>query len=655
MADFIEVTRSELQAAPYSRVGIVFVTFPNSQEYSGTFALVGRNDILTATHVVFNPELGGLATKLEFYLGADFNKITGEFETIGYEFTVIPNLNNVTYFKEAFNDSNNTMINSSESQYDVALVGTNFEVGDINGWLNINPFYTPDNSLASSIGYPQKTSGMMVKAHKVLEEKFYWGGWTHVFKNNDEDVLRPGSSGGPLIHNNYVVGVASGGTSSSATWADLSVTYFQLVNAMMANDSLLPAGSAERLVFDFSWVSDTSILGSNADEIFVQKSNDINLPKVINGSGGNDTITGGNGYDSLLGGSGEDRLYGNGGFDSLDGGAGNDILDGGLGNDSLDGGEGDDSLDGGAGTDTVYYNSSWSNYTISGTSSSDSVIDKTGINGADILFNIEKLRFTDKTFTVIKKSGNATTYLNTIDPMTSGGRTKEGYYNGKLTGTGEADVINGGAYASADTITGGAGNDIIDGGAGNDDMAGNTGDDTYYVDSSKDKVTEKTNEGTDTVITTVPYTLANNVENLTLAGVLSINATGNTANNIMTGNSGANLINGGLGNDTLTGGLGNDTFVFNTKLGTTNIDTITDFASGDKIALAGSIFSKLRGDKDLSDNFNAAASDNNDYLIYDRANGKLYYDADGNGKAAAVQFVTLTGSPNLEFSDFIIV
>lgn len=63
MADFIEVTRSELQTAPYSRVGMVNVTFPNSKQYTGTFSLVGRNDILTATHVVFSPNDGGLATK----------------------------------------------------------------------------------------------------------------------------------------------------------------------------------------------------------------------------------------------------------------------------------------------------------------------------------------------------------------------------------------------------------------------------------------------------------------------------------------------------------------------------------------------------------------------------------------------------------------
>jgi Ca2+-binding RTX toxin-like protein len=49
-----------------------------------------------------------------------------------------------------------------------------------------------------------------------------------------------------------------------------------------------------------------------------------------------------------------------------------------------------------------------------------------------------------------------------------------------------------------------------------------------------------------------------NTENLILAGLANINATGNAGANVMTGNSGANVLNGGLGNDTLNGGAGND-------------------------------------------------------------------------------------------------
>jgi trimeric autotransporter adhesin len=102
---------------------------------------------------------------------------------------------------------------------------------------------------------------------------------------------------------------------------------------------------------------------------------------------------------------------------------------------------------------------------------------------------------------------------------------------------------------------------VLDGGAGNDTMVGGAGNDTYVVDSSTDVVTEGTNAGTDTVLSSITYTLGTNLENLTLTGIGNINGTGNTANNTLTGNAGNNTLDGGTGNDTLNGGLGNDTLI----------------------------------------------------------------------------------------------
>ena len=130
------------------------------------------------------------------------------------------------------------------------------------------------------------------------------------------------------------------------------------------------------------------------------------------------------------------------------------------------------------------------------------------------------------------------------------------------------------------------------------------------------------------------------------------------------GNTGSDTLNGKEGNDTLTGGSGNDIFVFDTKLGRTNIDTISDFVSGaDDINLSKKIFSAFKTvGSDLASDFITAAgagasaqTSTNVHLLYDTTTGNLYYDADGSGAKAAVQFAILTGMPTLAASELHIV
>ena len=221
---------------------------------------------------------------------------------------------------------------------------------------------------------------------------------------------------------------------------------------------------------------------------------------------------------------------------------------------------------------------------------------------------------------------------------------------------------NGNYSTTGVSLTGTSGNDTLTGGAGND---------TYYVDNTKDVVTELASQGTDTVNSSITYTLTSNVENLTLTGTAAINGTGNTLNNVISGNTGNNVLNGGAGddiiygregNDTLNGGLGKDTFVFNTKLNASiNKDTIKDFnVADDTISLENAIFTKLTATGILNKDFfkvttDGKAKDSNDYIVYNKNNGQLFYDADGSGAGASVLFAVVENKANLTNADFTVI
>jgi Ca2+-binding RTX toxin-like protein len=221
--------------------------------------------------------------------------------------------------------------------------------------------------------------------------------------------------------------------------------------------------------------------------------------------------------------------------------------------------------------------------------------------------------------------------------------------------------------SGADTLIGNEFANVLNGGGGSDTLRGGAGNDTYVVNNAGDVVIEGASGGKDQIQAGVTLAgLAANVENLKLTGNSDLGATGNELANVVTGNSGKNALNGlggndtlngGLGRDTLTGGAGADKFDFSAALNA-NVDRIAGFdaASGDVIRLDNDIFTALAAGNLAADAFrngSDAAQDAGDRILYDQ--GKLYYDPDGTGAAAATLFATLAGTPSITNADFLIV
>jgi Ca2+-binding RTX toxin-like protein len=280
---------------------------------------------------------------------------------------------------------------------------------------------------------------------------------------------------------------------------------------------------------------------------------------IVGEQGVNDVITGGLGNDLIFGATGDNTLNGGAGDDLLVGGSGagdNDVLDGGLDADTMVGLNGNDTYIVDDVADVVV------EALAQGT---DEVQTELAAYSLELVANVENLTYTGIDADQFVGTGN------TLNNVISGGDLAD-----TLSGLGGNDTLNGGIGADIldggdgndtlnagddndtllggignDTLNGGDGNDTLDGGVGNDAMNGGAGDDTFLVDSATDTVIEGGGGGTDTVQSTITYTITDiDVENLTLLGTGNINGTGNGAANVLTGNAGNNVLSGGAGIDT---------------------------------------------------------------------------------------------------------
>ncbi len=401
------------------------------------------------------------------------------------------------------------------------------------------------------------------------------------------------------------------------------------------------------------------------------------------GGSGNDVMTGDSGANVLLGGAGNDQLSGDAGADVMNGGLGNDTMSVGSAADRVieAAGGGTDivrttasyGLAAGASVETLAASPDVGAINLTGNELVNVVIGNAGINaingggGADLLRGLAgtDIYTVDNAGDVVDEgaagsNGNDLVMSAVSFSLSDATHARGAIEHVTLIGTA---AINATGNTLANGLTGNAAANTLNGAGGADAMRGMGGNDTYVVDNIGDVVDELAagSSGIDLVLSTVTLDLSDTVhakgtiDHVTLTGGGAINATGNGLNNTLAGNGAANTLTGRAGVDTLTGAAGNDTFRFDTALGPSNYDTVTDFDvdgagadSFDTMQLENGIFTQLTTPGDLSGLqftrvVNNADADNGRTITYVSSTGGLFYVvADLPGRPATQPATTIS-------------
>ncbi len=351
-----------------------------------------------------------------------------------------------------------------------------------------------------------------------------------------------------------------------------SLEHRRLLSAVLEDGVLNVGGTNGDDEIVLSWArGDRIIVNINGEEFSFQQREIDRV--VVNANAGDDRVVLGPDPDMavdlfvrydlptlVLGGRGQDSIYGGQGNDTLDGGTGVNELDGRGGDDLLRAWNPDtDVFYGGAGTDTIDYTGRTENLNIT----LDDVADD-GAQPPDFSIGLDPVAFVPELDNVHADIENVIGGLG--DDEITGNAS-----NNVLSGGGGDDMLFGGY--GRDILNGNWGNDRLIGGRGADLLIGGSGNDTADYSDHEEGVYVTldgiANDGAFEFLFSTGFTSGrSSVENdNVMPDVENVVGTeaddylvGNDASNTLDGRGGDDVLNGGKGNDLLRGGDGNDQF-----------------------------------------------------------------------------------------------
>lgn len=213
-------------AYPWRTAVSIYVRWSNGAITRGSGVMVGRNDVLTAAHVVYNPARGSPVS---------IRVIPGQ-NGSNTPFGIIDGAR-WNYYAIRYQPNGN--LTADQSAWDMAVIGLRQNTGNTTGWLGIAANQT-QTTTRNLIHYP---SAYQVNFQN-LRQMYSYGSVSYSNTSSGNGVLNignlnisPGSSGGGIYiiasnGNRYVTG-----TVSTASWGSfINTTAFNAIASWMASN-----------------------------------------------------------------------------------------------------------------------------------------------------------------------------------------------------------------------------------------------------------------------------------------------------------------------------------------------------------------------------------------------------------------------------------